>query len=289
MISCSKNNVQLERKVEVSGPRKLYAVSKYPTPVLNTPNINSVYGGKDGNTLKKSKSGLVKELEYVAYIGSSFEILDIINNGSHSVYKVFAPDYSIPELSIELFIDSRFVDTTSVKPEQRTAKLPAKEEVIKFMYDNIGALYVWGGNNIEGVDQMFTYYPPKGKLTAKEEKEWGLKGLDCSGLIYQATDGYTPRNTHQLVYYGKSVEIEGLNTSQIISKVEPLDLIVWKGHVIVILDSKTTIQSAHSAWGVVKKDLESVLRQIISKRKAVNEWVNDKSKQFVIRRWYPIN
>lgn len=286
MISCSKNNVILERKVEVTGLRKLYAVSKYPTPVLNTPYIDSVYGGKDGRTLKKSKSGLVKELEYVAYVGSSFEILDIINKGSHSVYKVFAPDYSIPELKIDLYIDSRFVDTTLTEPKKRIAKLPGKAEIIRFMYDNIGALYVWGGNNIEGVDQMFSYYPPKGELTAKEEKEWGLKGLDCSGLLYQATDGYTPRNTHQLVHYGKAVEIEGLSVNQIIAKVEPLDLIVWKGHVIVILDSETTIQSAHSAWGVVKKDLESVLRQVMSKRKALNEWVDGETKKFVIRRWY---
>jgi hypothetical protein len=287
MINCGEKNVKIERKTEETGPKKLYAISKYSTPVLNTPYIDSIYGGKDGRTLKKSKSGLVKELEYVAYVGSSFEILEIINKDNHSIYKINAPDYSIPELKIDLFIDSRFVDTTSVKPELRTAKLPGKDEIIRFMYDNIGAPYVWGGNNIEGVDQMFSYYPPKGELSSKETKEWGLKGLDCSGLLYQATDGYTPRNTHQLVYYGKAVEIEGLNTGQIISKVEPLDLIVWKGHVIIILDSETTIQSSHSSWGVVKKDLENALKQLISKRKAVNEWGDDKTKQFVIRRWYP--
>lgn len=289
MISCGENNVKLERKVEVTGPRKLYALSKYPTPVLNTPYIDSVYGGKDGNTLKKSKSGLIKELEYVAYIGSSFEILDIINKGSHSVYKVYASDYSISELNIELFIDSRFVDTTSFKPEQRIAKLPRKEEIIKFMNENIGALYVWGGNNIEGVPQMLSFYSPRGKLDQKEEKEWGLKGLDCSGLLYQATDGYTPRNTHQLVNYGNPVLIEGLEPDEIIAEVEPLDLIVWKGHVIVIIDSETTIQSAHSSWGVVVKDLKSVLAQVMSKRKAVNNWSDNKSKQFVIRRWFPEN
>ncbi len=285
-FSCNEQKVKPKQEAIESGPLKLYAVSKYPTPVLNTPYIDSVYGGKDGNTLKKSKTGLIKELEYVAYAGSSFEILNIVNKGSHSIYKVSAAEYLIPELKIDLFIDSRFVDTTSIEPKRRVAILPKKDDIIKFMYENIGALYVWGGNNIEGVSEMFSFYPPKGKLEQKEKKEWGLKGLDCSGLIYQATDGYTPRNTHQLVHYGSSVEIEGLSVNQIISKVEPLDLIVWKGHVIIITDSKTTIQSAHSAWGVVKKDLDDVLRQLLLKRKAVNEWVDDGTKQFVIRRWY---
>ncbi|MBZ0201708.1 MAG: peptidoglycan endopeptidase [Ignavibacteria bacterium] len=286
LISCNEQKVKPKQEVVESGPQKLYAVSKYPTPVLNTPYIDSVYGGNDGNTLKKSKTGLVKELEYVAYVGSSFEILNIVNKGSHSIYEVNAADYSIPELKIDLFIDSRFVDTTSSEPKKRTAKLPQKDEIIRFMYDNIGALYVWGGNNIEGVQQMLSFYPPKGKLDQKEEKEWGLKGVDCSGLLYQATDGYTPRNTHQLVHYGSPVEIEGLSAEQIVSLVEPLDLIVWKGHLIVITDSNTTIQSAHSSWGVVKKDLDDVLRQLLLKRKAVNEWVDDSTKQFVIRRWY---
>lgn len=286
-LRCNKQQEPVVKEVKKDTPQKLYAVSKYPTPVLNTPFIDSVYGGKDGKTLKKSPTGLVKELEYVAYVGSSFEILSIINRGSFNIYKINAEDYSIPELHIDLFIDSRFVDTTSIKPKKRNVNLPKNDEIINFMLDNIGALYVWGGNNIEGVPQMFSFYPPKGKLDSKEEKEWGLKGVDCSGLLYQATDGYTPRNTHQLVYFGKSVEIEGLSVNEIVSKVEPLDIIVWKGHIIIIIDNKTTVQSAHSSWGVVKKDLESVLKQVMLKRKALNEWVDDETKKFVIRRWYP--
>jgi len=51
------------------------------------------------------------------------------------------------------------------------------------------------------------------------------------------------RNTSSLIFYGKPLEIKGLDAGQIIAKVEPLDLIVWDGHVIIILDKERTIES----------------------------------------------
>jgi len=282
---CREEKIVLQ-KVDNKFGSKLFAVSRIPTPVLNTQYFDSIYGGKDGRTLKKSSSGLVKELEYVAYPGTSFEILNIINKGNHSIYRVYAEDYSIPELKIELYIDSRFTDTTRIKPSPRKVDLPSKSEIINYMKTNTGSLYVWGGNNVEGVPEMFEFYPPSGKLDEKERKEWGLKGVDCSGLIYQATNGFTPRNTHQMVTYGEAVEIEGLSSDEIAKKLLPLDLIVWKGHVIIVIDNGITIQSAHSSWGVVQKGLKEVLKSLMAKRTALNAWNDDESKKFVIRRWY---
>ena len=75
-IKKEKKESPAVRKDTIPSDGKKYAVSKYFTPVLYTKNFYGVYGGKDGKTLKRSKNGLIKELEYVAYPGSIFEILE---------------------------------------------------------------------------------------------------------------------------------------------------------------------------------------------------------------------
>ena len=66
-----------------------------------------------------------------------------------------------------------------------------------------GTPYVWGGNWSSGIPEMVHFYPPKSPLDEKTERYWNLKGIDCSGLLYQTSGGATPRNTSQLIYYGK--------------------------------------------------------------------------------------
>ena len=124
-----------------------------------------------------------------------------------------------------------------------------------------------------------------------------LKGLDCSGLLYQATNGYTPRNTSSLVSYGAPVRIAGLKVDQSIQKVEPLDIIVWRGHVIVILNKEHVIESRLD-YGKYKKGLQGgvrirrlkeVLVEIMERRVPVDSYkdkVEERKKKFVIRRWY---
>lgn len=266
--------------------KELYAVSVYDTPVLNTPDFDRIYGGKDGSTLAFNKSGLVKELEYVAFPGSFFKIMDEIKNGDHSIYKVISEEYDIVLNGTELFIDSRFVELKDTKPERKKIPKPSKEQIYNFFDKCKDADYVWGANNINGVDKMFEFYKPKGNINSDIYNHWCMKGLDCSGLIYEATNGYTPRNTHQMVTYGNGIKIEGKSVSEIAELLEPLDMIVWKGHVIYVYDKNTTIQSAQSEGGVVKKDLNSTLNKIMQTRRPANVWSDDKGKVFVVRRWF---
>jgi len=284
-----KNRDSIRVTEETNSGTSNYAVSKYFTPVLSSPDFTSVYGGKNGSTLKRSNNGLIKELEYVAYPGSVFEILSEIKKEDHKIYKVKTDEYEIPELGIELFIDSRFVSLTDFKPEKRKINLPSKNEIFEYLDKSVGAMYIWGANNLDGVPQMLEYYAPKGNPGESEKKEWMMKGLDCSGLLYEATNGYSARNTHQLVYFGESVKISGLTAGQIASKVKPLDLIVWKGHIILVYDENTTIESSFSEGRVVKKNLIEVLNKLISKRKPVDEWTGGKKNEFVIIRWFNEN
>ncbi|MBK9334145.1 MAG: hypothetical protein IPM96_17485 [Ignavibacteria bacterium] len=86
-----------------------YAIAVYDCPVLNTYKFKDVYGGKSGSALQKSKSGLVKPLEFVAYPGTAFEILDSIKYDGTLIYKVKTDEYPIILEGDNLYIDSRFV------------------------------------------------------------------------------------------------------------------------------------------------------------------------------------
>ena len=295
-LSCKKtesNNLSTkilnsDSVISVSGDKKQatkYAVAKYFTPVLNTSDFESVYGGKDGKTLKREKSGLIKSLEYTAYPGTVFTILEEYSHGDYSIYKVYVKEYDIPELNIDLYIDSRFVNIYDEKPAERKIEVPTEEQIYEYFDKSNGAIYIWGANTINGVKEMIEFYPPKAGLSEKEKKEWSIEGLDCSGLLFEATGGYTPRHTRQLVHFGEPVEVQGLSTKEIMNKIEPLDLIVWKGHVIIVYDKGHTIECSYSSGGVIMKDLKTVLNDLLSKRRIVNKWDDKGGKQFVIRRW----
>ncbi len=111
---------------------------------------------------------------------------------------------------------------------------------------------------------------------------WALKGVDCSGLLYEATDGFTPRNTSDLVHYGSPVSIENKSVGEIQRIVKPLDLIVWKGHVVIVVDSEKTIESRH-LHGVVIAPLKERLEEVLQTRTPKNSWSD--GNHFVIRRW----
>jgi len=267
-------------------PTGKYAVSIFDTPVLNSPEFDRIYGGKNGRSLEFSKSGLVKELEYVAFPGSVFKIIDEYKKDNHSIYKVISDEYDIVLNGTELFIDSRFVELEDKKPEKKLISKPSKEQIYNYFERSKNADYVWGANNLKGVEKMIEYYKPSGNISSQVYNHWCMKGVDCSGLIYEATAGYTPRNTHQMVSYGEGIKIEGMSVYEIADLLEPLDMIVWKGHVVYVYDKNTTIESAQSAGGVVKRDLISSLSKIMQTRRPADEWSDNAGKIFVVRRWW---
>jgi len=297
-FGCSENKIKLTEETvkkdssdskkntpDILKPYK-YAIAVYDCPVLNTYKFKEVYGGKSGSSLQKSSSGLVKPLEFVAYAGTVFEIIDSVKNEGTLIYKVKTDEYPIILEGNNLYIDSRFVKLSNEKTESLKKECPSKDYIYNYFDKAENSFYVWGANNVKGIEKMLVYYPPSGKLNSEDELTWEMKGLDCSGLIYEATNAYSPRNTHQLVNFGNPVEIKGLSASHIKSKLKPLDIIVWKGHVIVVYDENTTIESSHSANGVVKKDLLSALNKIMQKRSPENKWNDSNKNSFVIRRWF---
>jgi len=265
----------------VSEPR--YAITESAAPVLNSPDFESVFGGADGISVNTDNQGLIREIEYIAFKGTVFEILDEIDKGDHKIFHVKADDYNYES---ELYIDSRFVAVLNDKPTVKPKILPSKKEIFSFLDRAVGSKYIWGGNYISGISKMLEYYPPAGKINTDTKMLWCLKGCDCSGLMYEATNGYTERNTSRLVYEGEPVLIAGFNAEEIADKLKPLDMIVWIGHVIYVYDEITAIQSALSKDGVVKTDLIETLKHLMETRTPVNDYDAVSGERFVVRRWY---
>jgi cell wall-associated NlpC family hydrolase len=261
-----------------------YAIAKQNTPVLNTKDFTSVFGGKNGNTIKLDNQGLIRELEFIAYPKTIFSIHQILPQKGFDILEISTNDY--PYHNKKLYIDSRFVEMVKEKTTDRISTLPNKQTIIKNMEKIVGYPYMWGGNVPDGISDLLNYYKPSTNTNLATKNLWILKGVDCSGLIYQATNGFTPRNTSSLVNYGKPIEpIENLTAEEIAKLLQPLDLIVWSGHVVIVLDKNTTIESTPKG-GVIKTNLIKRLQSIIKDKKPVNSWNNTKEKRFVIRRWF---
>ena len=272
-----------------------YAVAERPVPVLNTPDFRSVFGGVDGRTLDLDRCGQIQALEFIALPGTAFKIEDSITTFPFPVYRVTSGDYPYPSES-GYYVDSRMVRTTYSPPAPRKRTLPDPETISARLASAVGTPYRWGSNLRQGIPEMSVLYPPAPDqhLANSTQNSWALRGLDCSGLLYEATEGWTPRNTSELVGYGSPMPIAGLDADGIIQGIQPLDLIVWKGHVMIVLDRERLIESRldcqGTAGGVTIRNLAEALQQLLAIRMPLNEYGrNDPAapKGFVIRRWHP--
>ena len=211
-----------------------YAITKQAAPVYSTPEPQE------------------KKLEFIAFPSTKFQILGKI--GPHAT-QVTTKDYFSPG---PLFVDDRFLTPASLETPDRPRALPEAKKIIDFMLSKVGTRYLWGGNWATGIEEMKAFYP---HLPLTDDLL--CKGIDCSGLLYQATNGFTPRNTSELCSFGDEIRFED---------VRPLDMFVWKGHVVFVLDEDHTIESL-GGKGVIISPLE----------KRHSECAQN--KQMTIRRW----
>jgi len=274
--------------------RKHYAIAILPTPVFNTPDIAGQFGGQNGNALPTDKCGQLRAVEYVALPATPFRIEGTIRKGTSVVYRVTTNDYPYPTTS-GYFIDSRFVRTTDAKRPGRPRNLPAKSAIISDLLAAQGSAYVWGGNIRGGIPDLSIFFPPPphAPLDPKTDHLRQLKGVDCSGLLYEATGGFTPRNTSALVAFGMPVPVAGMEAAEIVRRLEPLDLIAWSGHVLIVLDRERVIESRLDCTGrqggVTVRPLRAALEEIMKRRVPLNSYQGKtvgRKKCFVVRRWY---
>ncbi len=267
-----------------------YGVASTSAPVLNTPDFTLVFGGVSRHVLKTDRCGQVRELEFIALPGTVFTLLKKLHSGSADVYQVKTDEYVTPP-HVRLFVDGRFLRLEHAVPEPRRPVLPPRDEILSALRAAVGSPYVWGSNVLDGVPELEAWFYDGIKTVDK--KRLILAGLDCSGLLYYATGGWTPRNTTQLITFGQGVVIAGKQSAEIAALLQPLDLIVWNGHVIIVLDRQTAIESRLECGGtgnggVVMSPLTRRIAEIMRTRRPADTWPSDKKLPdiFVIRRWY---
>jgi hypothetical protein len=257
-----------------------FAVVQKTTPILNHPCFQETFGGSAGDALL-----LEKRLETIAFEGTQLFILERVEK---NIFAVAVEDY--PSTST-LYIDGRFLRRVEKRPCRRETSTPPFSLVLErlSMIQRKALPYIWGGNWSQGIPEMLFYYPPRKAIDDAARSLWTLRGNDCSGLLYEATNGHTPRNTSQLIHYGEGVPIEGLNPEALIQQIMPLDLIVWAGHVIIAFTQGTTIESREHR-GVVVTPLRERLQELLEKdgRSPLNQPLSSTSTPyFLIRRWHP--
>lgn len=278
-----------------------YAVAKMDAPVLHTSDWTKVFGGGTGGLLKEDEDGLIGEMEFIALPGTAFTIKGMESHGGHTYYNVSTGD--VPDLDpadgLSYWVDGAFLAFSDTKPAERVRIKPEAETVKANLMKGVGAAYVWGGNHLAGLPELLTMYPAPANVNLAQDMkdQWTLHGVDCSGFLYEATGGYTPRNTSELVTFGTGLKIKDLTADQIKAQLKPLDLITWRGHLMIVLDNNKTIESrfdydldgSGADGGVRIRDLDYVLKETLDRRVAVNEYSDEvpaDKKKFVIRRWY---
>lgn len=250
-----------------------YAVADVPLPVYN-----SAGAAASGSPPKPDNCGQVRELEFIALPGTPFRIIRATGHGQQTALEVTSEAYH-PAAGVRLFVHPTGLTRRTTPVPLRTTSAPRPHELLHNLRSAAGLPYVWGGNLRQGI-----------KIGASR----AYAGLDCSGLLYEATEGFTPRNTADLVTYGRAVPAAGLRRDQLLKTLQPLDLIVWKGHVVILLDKEQAIESV--LWcgrpgngGVRITPLRQRLGEIMALRSGVDSWPDGggKPRLFVVRRWLP--
>lgn len=247
-----------------------FAVATAPVPVFTSP-----LAARPDAVLQPDDCGQVRQLAFIALPGTVFTIQRNKLSTRPDLLEVSTNDY-IPRPGKKLYIALRNVTLHQTQPPERSPTRPSSSEIQKRLRSAVGLPYIWGGNLREGIQlgqrRLFS-------------------GLDCSGLLYEATNGSTPRNTDQLVRFGSGVPVEGLALDGLIARLQPLDLLVWMGHVVIVLDQQTAIESilrcSRGKSGVMITPLKKRLIQLMQSRRPANSWPSDnqKAKLFVVRRW----
>ena len=240
------------------------AFAKTFTPLLNTPDFSLIFGG---DTIPLDGQGLLRAVEAIAFPQTPFQIL--FQTGRIVQVKTQAYPYEG-----DLFVDERFLflSQENIVKKHIDSGLPSSKEILNTLISLVGTRYCWGGNCL-GVPEMLSFYPPRSSKIQQDDLI--LKGFDCSGLIYYATHGITPRNTSSWFSFGQEIPIAGKSHSELFPLLKPLDAILWKGHIIFVQDPFHVIES-RVGKGVVVTPLQQRFLEI-----------KQEERSFVIRRWHP--
>ena len=232
-----------------------FAKTISPAPLLNTPKL--IF------ELKKDEQNRFTELETVIF---THVLLELIEKKTECIWEVKTKEYPS---SSKLYIDEKFFQPIPLDIE-REIELPSQEEILSNMKKLEGVRYFWGGAYPYGIPNVLKFYP---HIQDREDlADLICQGVDCSGLLYFATNGWTPRNTSNLISFGTNIPLDSL-------QLQPLDLIVWQGHVLIAVSCDTVIESRIDK-GVFFSPFKTRFAE-------VQKITSEQKKDLFVRRWYP--
>ena len=205
-----------------------------------------IYGEKFRILLKKKKFIKVKTSydNYIGYIKSS----NYINK--------FRPTHKISVLKSRIF---KYPKNLAKYKSKKFLSFSSKIQILKkyknfIMFDKNKWLNI---KDIKLIGQKEKNFIKVLKLFLNRKYKWGGKsfsGIDCSALIqifYQFNNKFFPRDTKDQIKYSK-INLKRKNFKK-------GDIIFWKGHVAVCINSKKLIH----AYGPKKKVIIMPIKQTI--------------------------
>jgi hypothetical protein len=291
-----QRSFQIESEEDFEG----YWVTVLPTPLywLNkkwTIDINRIMWWEWSTWLLLDSSNTIDQLGIVLPVWTPVTLIKKIVNWKFTYYEVRTRDFDVWYGENDAyFLDSRFVKLEEHKPDEVIHIVPDMSSIFKTLLAAVDSQYIWWGSYYQWIPEINELYPTPDdvKLSTWEQQYKILQWTDCSWLLWQATNWYTPRTTRSLLTFWDPVAISWFNVDQIVWIVKPLDLIVWAGHVVIILSDEYAIESIWKKdfeWWVEVVKLDERLKDIFTRRQPVNEWSKSslpETKKFVIRRWF---
>ncbi len=295
----STDAVSLNQEI-ASGTLELSALTRWYTPMFYLEDFPRYFWWGTGGALILDDWQQIDPTETILFPKSVVHVQKILPKNGYTLLEVTSKEY--PYDSDPHYIDARLLQVYQVSTplRKRIIVLPTRTMIINRLRSQVGKPYVWWGNALGWVPYLETLYRPQHTLDTPMRKKWILDGWDCSGILYWATNGYTPRNTSKLITFGTGLEIAGKSATEIAALVKPLDIIVWKWHNMIVIDQKHILESTVNftgTWlssepnGVRIRWIEEALTELIEVKNRI--WVNEYSdsvpegkKKFVIRRWF---
>ncbi len=310
--------MSLKNRFESAERERVIISPNDPVFLFTTDNLKDIFDkSRYEQALKDGKpvdEGIQEHLAKVLPPGSS-----ILVSGQGDVLEVKGSPYS------KYYNDGLYTINIGFKdreiPAQTNVQIPTKQRIIDSLTKLVGTPYLYGGCYDQGSEKLANYVVSQG-LFKEEDKNnpdlyriMKLAGLDCSGLLAQATNYAFLADTRTVFQFAERlnenciVDIEGKNIDDIVNTLKPLDIIVYYGHMLISLPDDKIIQSAgfdknaevfsettnHKGdpmdkYGrVVIDEAKPIIEGImnVSERSPSNSWdYNDKNK-FMIIRWHP--
>lgn len=293
---------ELQRSFQIESEEDFvwYATTILPTPLywLNKNSdidINKIMWWEWSTWLLLDSSNTIDQLSIVLPVWTPVTLIKKIQNWKFTYYEVRNRDFDVWYWEKDwYYLDSRFIKIDESKSAEHVHNVPDMSTIFKTLLAAVDSQYIWWGSYYQWIPEINELYPTPDdvKLSTWEQQYKILQWTDCSWLLWQATNWYTPRTTRSLLTFWDSVPISWFTVDQIVWIVKPLDLIVWAGHVVIILSDEYAIESIWKddfKWWVEIVKLDERLKDIFTRRQPVNDWNKSKlpdKEKFVVRRWY---